>query len=387
MFLSFYKRLIFKNLNKSKVVIYDEVRKELMESILPKNTKKYFIKIRPSEYILNIGFNYIFLKNSLINISSFKNSIRLNVFSFFKIILIFLKDMRIKTIIDITNPDLILTFNDNNSRLGRVIKEYFKNKEFIAIQNGCRSTWESGSKCTHFDYFAFSSLEENNLISMGWQIRKYHNVGSLNASINFLDGYQKKVTQVRDILIISSWRGDIKIDDDYIEQMDAMTKMNQLLSKFIDKNSNLKLSILLRSEKNSMHWHIPYYDLNEENYYKSIFGNKINLIPNKVIGKTCYLEILRSKLSVGFLSSVIYESSIYGLNAIYLNPLEHDLYHKDLPGKIVYKLKEDSDIEKIIKERLNTIDNNERFKHDLIIQKSKKTIFLIKSKIEQKLNK
>lgn len=380
MFLSFYKRLVFKNLKKSKVVIYDEVRKELMEFILPKNTKKYLIKIRPSEYILNIGFNYIFIKNTIKNLTYFENYIGINFFSFLKIFLIFLKDMRIKTIIDITNPDLILTFNDNNPRLGRVINKYFIDKEFIAIQNGCRNTWESGPKCIHFDYFAFSSLEKNNLISSGWKIRKYHNVGSLNASINFLEASKKKVPIVRDILIVSSWRGNIKIDDDYIEQMDAMTKMNELLKKFIDKNSNLKVSILLRSEKNSIHWHIPYYDLNEENYYKSIFGKRINLINNEMIGKTCYFETLRSKLSVGFLSSVIYESSIYGLNAMYLNPLNHDSYHKDFPEKIVYRLKDYSDMQNIFEERLN-----KKYNYEGIIQKSKKTVRLIKSKIEKRI--
>ena len=164
-----------------------------------------------------------------------------------------------------------------------------------------------------------------------------------------------------------------------------MTKMNKLLKKFIDKNSNLKLSVLLRSEKNSIHWHIPYYDLNEENYYKSIFGKKINLINNEMIGKTCYFETFRSRLSIGFLSSVIYESSIYGLNSIYLNPLDHDLYHKDFPERIVYRLKDYSDFQNIFEERLNKKYNKEKNNYEEIIKKSKKTIFLIKSKIEKRI--
>ena len=96
--------------------------------------------------------------------------------------------------------------------------------EFIAIQNGCRSRWDTTYTCRHDIYLTFTNQEANLLNKLGWEIKEANNIGSLNAARVFAT--LKNQNFKNDLLIISCWRGNIEIDFDYLEQYKAMTEMH-----------------------------------------------------------------------------------------------------------------------------------------------------------------
>ena len=77
---------------------------------------------------------------------------------------------------------------------------------------------------------------------------------------------------IYDICVISTWRGDIGNSDDVKESMKAMEILDEMLSRYIQK-TNIKVSIIMRSEPGSNDRNIPIYG-NEKEY----FQNKLKLL-------------------------------------------------------------------------------------------------------------
>ena len=265
----------------------------------------------------------------------------------------YFKDILEETIINRIKPKLVISYIDNYPRFGRLSSK-FKDIRFIAIQNGCRSRWDTKDACKHDIYLCFTKQEPNLLNKLGWDIKEAKNIGSLNAARSFATLQHKKFKN--DLLIISCWRGNIEIDYDYLEQYKATKEMHIFLNSLI-KKENYNAKIILRSGKDSHHWFVKKFNLNEEEYIKNIYGNNCEIIENKHYtkkgGKDIYEEIHKSHLSVSFLTSAILEGHIYGHNCLYLNFYKNDFYHQDFPKEIVFSKKNKILLESEIKRRIN----------------------------------
>ena len=67
-----------------------------------------------------------------------------------------------------------------------------------------------------------------------------------------------------DMLIVSSWRGNIGYPIDQIDTMNSMRVMDNLMFKYVTKN-NIKAAVILRNERDGEHWFVPEIGKNEEN--------------------------------------------------------------------------------------------------------------------------
>ncbi len=321
-----HKIKLFKLPDKCDIVIYDETRSDLIKNYLPSEKEVFIFKTR--EKILYFS-KYLFLDIIKILLrKEYRNLIFMKGFS--KGSLRIFKDAYHAAVLNYLNPSTAISFIDNNPRFGRLSLQ-FKKIRFIAIQNGRRSIWEVTEGCNHDIYLNFSKMEAINLKKNGWLINKSYSIGSLNASRVFSSINTKNVK--RDLLIISSWRGNIKMDSDYYNQFYAMEEMHFYLNNLI-KKENYKASIILRSQKNDKDWYIKKFGSNEEDFYKKIYGDNCEIIQNTLSGEI-YREINNSYLSLAFLTSAIFEAYLYGHKSLFLNFYKNDYYHHDFPEEIV----------------------------------------------------
>ena len=314
-FKNFKINIIFKFPTKTDVIIYSEARDEIIREYFPFTKKIYLMKMLG----LNIYLEPILLVNLLRNLLKKELIFSILIDGSKEGFLTIFKDSLEEEIINRIKPKLIITYVDNHPRFGRLSSK-FDEIRFIAIQNGCRSRWDTIQSCRHDIYLTFTNQEANLLNKLGWEIKEAKNIGSLNAARTFAS--LKKRDFKNDLLIISCWRGDIEIDFDYLEQYKAMTEMNIFLNSLI-KKENYSARIILRSGSDYKHWFVKKFNLNEGQYYRNIYGNRCEIVENKnynkIIGKDIYEEIHNSHLSVSFLTTAILEGYIYGHNCLYLN--------------------------------------------------------------------
>ena len=312
---------------KCDIVIYDETRSDFIKSFLPTEKDIFIFKTREKCIYINNRLFLDILKNLI------KQETRNLIFihGFTSVTLRFFKDAYHAAILNQLQPTTVITFIDNNPRFGRLSLK-FKKIRFIAIQNGCRASWEFLEDCNHDIYLSFSNMEAITLNKLGWLFNNLYSIGSLNASRVFSSMNTKNVK--RDLLIISSWRGNIEMDADYFKQFYAMQEMHFYLNNLI-KKENYKAAIILRSQKNDKDWYIKKFGCNEEEFYKKIYGDNCEILQNIVLGYDVYKEINNSYLSVAFLTSSILEGYLYGHKCLYLNFNNDNYYHKDFPEEII----------------------------------------------------
>lgn len=242
-----------------------------------------------------------------------------------------IKDCYHAAVLNHLKPNLVITFIDNNPRFGRLSRN-FSRIRFLAIQNGCRSSWETVEACKHDIYLSFYDRDSITLRKLGWEINQSLSIGSINAARVFAFIKNEKVK--RDILIISSWRGNIEIDKDYLNQFNAMQEMHFYLNDLVRKEK-YKASIILRSQKNDEHWYVKKFASSEEDFYKKIYGDSCEILYNHSLGNDVYKHINNSYLSVAFLTSAILEGYLYGHKCFYLNFYKDNYYHNNFPLETV----------------------------------------------------
>ena len=344
---------------KCDIIIYDETCCDLIKSYLPSEKEIFIFKTREKCFYISKYFFLDILKyvlNESINL--------IYLYGFTRDSLKILKDAYHAAVFNHLKPSTVITYIDNNPRFGRLSNK-FKKIRFIGIQNGNRSSWEVTDVCNHDIYLNFSNIETITLNKYGWLIKESYPIGSINAASFFSKINTKNVK--RDLLIISSWRGNIEMDSDYYNHFYAMEEMHFYLNNLI-KKENYKASIILRSQKNDEHWYIKKFGTNEEDFHKKIYGDNCEILQNNYSGQI-YREINNSYLSLAFLTTAIYEAYLYGHKSFYLNFFENNYYHMDFPKEIVIN-KNDLDLMSLkIKNKI--MESKMRNKDILSISKSK----------------
>tara|TARA_B100000575_G_C23108056_1_gene639738 strand:- start:557 stop:1714 length:1158 start_codon:yes stop_codon:yes gene_type:complete len=317
---------------KCDIIIYDETRSDLIKSYLPAEKEIFIFKTREKCLYISKYILFDILKNLIKK--EYRNLIFLNGFSRYSMRII--KDCYHAAVLNYLKPNLVITFIDNNPRFGRLSRN-FSQIRFLAIQNGNRSSWETYENCNHDIYLSFYDRDSINLRKLGWEINQSVSFGSLNAARAFASIKNEKVK--RDLLIISSWRGNIEIDDDYLNQFNAMQEMHFYLNNLVRKEK-YKASIILYTQKNDQHWYIKEFASNEEDFYKKIYGDNCEILYNNVLGYDVYKHINSSYLSVAFLTSAILEGYLYGHKCLYLNFYKDNYYHNNFPLETVIEKKD-----------------------------------------------
>ncbi len=204
-----------------------------------------------------------------------------------------------------TNPVIILTFTDNYKNF-YLLKQFFKTKIFISIQNGWRGKLSDFFSEKNLKDFKEEKLQSDYVLTFNDVIGekfqeivdcKIIKIGSFRSNIFKI----KKFTKKNSVAFISSYK---KRDEEYaINEYKILFKDYYMQEKFI---VNFLSNYCL---KNSLEFFIiPCQSNNEEyNYYKSDQSNKFNMLPKK--NRYCSYEYVDDfQYLVGTDTTLSYES-------------------------------------------------------------------------------
>jgi surface carbohydrate biosynthesis protein len=316
------REIHFKSPPSSDIIIFEKIGSGRIQNLILPGKPVFVFDSRLDDIFL--GFRIII--SFLLNLSHFKiNSIK-KYSTKLRGIIGQLWRIYILSVIKIVDPKVIITLIDNHP-IFHWLCEHYDSAELMAIQNGSRTKGQlelnkSGYTLQH--YFCFGNYEKDLFSEFGYKVKNYHPVGSL------LSGYyinSKMLIQkpIYDICIISAWRGDIGNTDDVKESMKAMEKLDQMLSRYI-KETNIKVSIIMRSEPESDDRNIPIYG-NEKEYFQNIYPDSVNLIDPDFKNVNIYSETLKGDLIISMGSTVPREAFGMGKKILYCDFTKSDLYN------------------------------------------------------------
>ena len=342
----FGRRVLFSSPKSRDVLIFDECNSQHIRRVINKKYSVGVFNMRPKDIFLGIGVIVQFSKELLnFSLEEVRKNHRGFLYGVFKQIYY----RYLKACLEFVKPKAIITFIDNSSTFGWLAK-HCDNFPFMAIQNGSRLSYSANPDSSYYvpHYFCFGAHEQELFPKLEYKVDHYYPVGSLIASLHF--DPKKQVKEKYDLLIVSTWRGNIGYDQDVQDTMRSMKIMDQLLAKYI-KDNKINAAVIYRAERGSEHWIIPELGLSEEKYYQEIYGNSIEYIDTDFSKRNIFPLMQNSHLIISCLSTAVIEAYGLGRKVLYCNFCGTDLYHQDIDNEI---LTTDSNY-KNFSEKLNSI--------------------------------
>lgn len=324
------RKLIFANPKKVDVLIFDEVNSQYILKIINNKYRVGIFKTRPEDVYLGLKvlINFLRMLHNF-HLKEAWHSERGKLIGFLRQFKLLYYEACFVSI----NPSAIITLIDNSSDF-HWFSKHCRKFPFIAIQNGSRLSFMSNQVDGFYlqHYFCFGEHERNLFQNIGYEVENFYPVGSVIASLHLTDS--DKILPKYDILVISTWRGNIGFTQDVIDTMRSMRIMDELLAKYLRERS-YKAAIITRSSKNGEHWFISEIGFDEESYYQSIYGKDAEIIETDFTVRNIYPLMQQSSFIISCLSSALLEGFGLGKKALYCNFTGTDIYHKDFDSAIV----------------------------------------------------
>lgn len=330
----------FKNPKTVDIIILDSIGKDFFSEFIIDD--KYSYKVVESK-IDTIFITPQVIWRLLRNIVSISNKERGFLAFIYKIYLL--------TIIQLYSPKIIITFLDNNSLYHWLIRND-KTKCYMAIQNGIRQKFEFDIlkklipvKINHDYYFCFGKYDIDFHKKMGFSINKSFPCGSLRLGISQLK--LKKVTKKYDICLVSNYKRTNNTNKCAITN--EINENNILLDKYIKKYcafNNKSIIIALRSN-----------DHEEISYFKSIYGDEINMTSGKVQSYTSYKASNESEITIAYQSTLLLETLAVNNKVLHIDFTNNDIFF-DYKAPIKYIFKSFNDMEKYLN-KIHLMDSQE----------------------------
>ena len=336
--IKYLKRVHFSKPGSADIIIFDETNSNQVELVIPESLTVSIFKMRPMELYITPRILVSFIRN--LKYFTFRNGVASNRGWFYKIfwqlVCIYIKADLISR-----NPKAIITSIDNSGNFGWLSENYHL-APCIAIQNGFRLTYDSNSQskyyCQHL--FCFGEREVNDYPKLGYKVDHFHPVGSLNLSLNF-DSQLCDIKPIYDLLVVSCWRGNIGYAKDVEDSMKAMRLMDETLAQYL-QNRDLKTAVIMRSERDSDQWVMPEIGMSEEDYYKSIYGDLIEIIDVNFIERNVYPVMQSAEVIVaGFSTTCLIEAYAMRKKVLYMNFCGSNKYHRDFKSEILFEAHDD----------------------------------------------
>jgi len=336
--IKYLKRVHFSKPGSADIIIFDETNSNQVELVIPESLTVSIFKMRPMELYITPRILVSFIRN--LKYFTFRNGVASNRGWFYKIfwqlVCIYIKADLISR-----NPKAIITSIDNSGNFGWLSENYHL-APCVAIQNGFRLTYDSNSQskyyCQHL--FCFGEREVNDYPKLGYKVDHFHPVGSLNLSLNF-DSQLCDIKPIYDLLVVSCWRGNIGYAKDVEDSMKAMRLMDETLAQYL-QNRDLKTAVIMRSERDSDQWVMPEIGMSEEDYYKSIYGDLIEIIDVNFIERNVYPVMQSAEVIVaGFSTTCLIEAYAMRKKVLYMNFCGSNKYHRDFKSEILFEAHDD----------------------------------------------
>ena len=322
----------------SNIVIFDETNANLIQDVVPEGLTTSIFKMRPMEFYLTPSIVMKFLMN--LRYIKFRNSGLSNTNMFYRI-LFQLLCIYIKADLMHRSPKAIITSIDNSSKFAW-LSENYQLAPCIAIQNGFRLSYDANPNsryyCQHL--FCFGQREIIEFPRLNYRVDNFYPVGSLNLALNF-DNRLTDIAPEYDLLVVSCWRGNIGYASDVEDSMKAMRLMDEKLAGYL-QNRDIKAAVILRSERGSNQWLMPEVGLTEEGYYKSIYGDLIEIIDVDFEQRNIFPVMQSAEVIVaGFSTTCLIEAYAMRKKILYMNFCGHNKYHRDFKSEILFEAHDD----------------------------------------------
>lgn len=345
----FGRKVRFEDPISSDVVIFDECNSNITRRAIHTKYSVSVLNMRPLEIYLSwkVMF-YLFqflwqlvLKSDL----KYKSIISIEI-------LRQLKYIYLKACLVVINPKAVITLIDNSYSFSWLSKNC-RNFPFIAIQNGSRLSYAAKEKFKFFyqHLFCFGMHEVIQFKRLSYEVENAYPVGSLVASLYF-DTQVSNVDIEYDLLIVSTWRGNIGFHEDVRDTLNSMKIMDCLLARYV-VDRGIKAAVMLRAERGSEHWYIPEIKLNEAEYYRGIYGDTIAILETNFSERNIFSAIQKSELIISCLSTALLEAYGIGKKILYCNFTGKNLYHQDFDDAILTSNQDYVEFSKILDDLLN----------------------------------
>lgn len=328
-----FKKISFGKPKVADVIIFNDINAHKLPQVIPEGFSKVIFRTNPVE--INISYK-IFL-NFILNLKyfNFNNLFGSKRGALYQIIWQ-LQMIYIKADLDWRKPKALITYIDNCKKFAWLSENF--GPPCIAIQNGFRLTYAADAEndyyCNHL--FCFGNQQIDKFLEIGYKVDNFYPVGSLNLSNNF-DKNLVSVEPVFDFLVVSCWRGNIGFGEDVADSMKAMRVMDTLFAQYL-KRRNFRAAVILRTERNSDQWVMPEIEMSEEDYYKSIYGNALEIIDANFAEFNVYPLMQASDVIIaGFSTTCIVEALSMGKKVLYANFCETKKYHSDFSSEIIFE--------------------------------------------------
>jgi hypothetical protein len=223
------------------------------------------------------------------------------------------------------------------------LSENYQLAPCIAIQNGFRLSYAANSMDTYYcqHLFCFGEREIADFPGMNYKVDNFYPVGSLNLTLNF-DHQLADLKPIYDLLVVSCWRGNIGYARDVEDSMKAMRLMDESLAKYL-QNRDLKVAIIMRSERDSDQWVMPEIGMSEEDYYKSSYGDLIEIIDVNFAQRNIYPVMQSAEVIIaGFSTTCLIEAYAMRKKILYMNFCGNNEYHRDFKPEILFEGHDDN---------------------------------------------
>ncbi len=313
------------------IVIFDECNSNIVRKALNKKYSVAVFNTRPEDIWL--GLNVIFYFFIFFGQLQFKEGVKHRR----GFVMGFLRQLRFiyfESCLVAMKPKAVVTFIDNSSSFGWLSKNC-RRFPFIAIQNGSRLSYAAEEDSSYYlqHLFCFGAHEINLFTKLGYHVENFYPVGSLVASLHF-DRQVASLDGKYDLLVVSTWRGNIGFQQDVKDTMRSMKIMDHLLAQYITSRG-IRAAVILRAERDSEHWNMPEIGSHEEDYYREIYGDCISIIETDFTKRNIFPLMQQSRVIVSCLSSALLEAFGIGKKILYCNFTGVDSYHQDLDTSIV----------------------------------------------------
>jgi surface carbohydrate biosynthesis protein len=301
-FLKYNINCKFQLQNQKNIIIFDKEGSEDIKKYVIGNIEKCFIyDVKTITLYFNINFIIKYIKNlfttKIENISLLK-----------KLYLIY-----IKTEIQIFNPKIIITYNDDNIIYHYLIK-LFQKITFIAIQNGLREEFirdRVKHSINHDCLYCFGRNDQKKNILSNWAVKNIHPIGSLRVGIAL--SKFKSLNKKYDLCFISEYESRKENSESKDYWNNYWLNVSEIVSQLI-KKKNYRTIIALNGR-----------GAREINFFKSLFPANVEYSDPKKEHDS-YRAILESNLTLGFCSTLLVESMALNTRVLQINTSNTNKY-------------------------------------------------------------
>ena len=339
-----FKKLRKITKQKIDIIVFGDFGSVWIKDCLPERSNHILITLDSVSYVLSVKFFFLVF----LNIINGKGKMSLYY-----------------SLIETLDSKVIISFIDNQTSIGK-IQDNFPDKLVISVQNGLRVNnsslggWGMNTPIPH--YYGFGDYEKDLMLEKKARVREYIKAGSMKMGLVLSQRASSLHQKSYDICFVSSFKVKPKGAPSIKPSLDNIKHIFDILLRICTKNK-YNLCVAMYGEKINSNIR-PDTDLQKEIcFYQS--GNEdqnIKFIPNDFVNMKSYDTALRSKIIIGYRSTLLIELLGAKKKILFgglLNPFDKlitEKAFKNLPGEVLFEEIEENHIRDKIEVLMNMTD-------------------------------